>query len=254
MQCTNLKLQRINNHICFNIHSKNGIIKKACAFLALIFLLLSGCHKNDNPVSTGQLSQEIFGKVIDSQGNPIEGCGIHYIYTMSTSSLAKIGKTCPSTSIQFNIPTTSKVTVKILRWYTRDTIATLVDDTLSAGVHLFTFNASKVTNGIYIAQIQTDTAIQEQRLALSINDISALITTTPLVTTNSSGSFNIPYGVFGFSLPFAQTSLTGSSIDTVYVSHTIQMVVCKSGYVTATKTITIDEANGVNQTFTLVKQ
>jgi hypothetical protein len=84
--------------------------------------------------------------------------------------------------------------------------------------------------------------------------MSLLVNTTPLLKTNSSGVFSLPYGVLGFGVPFNRTSSTGSSIDTVYVSHTIQIVLAKTGYVTNVKTITIDEANGMTQTFTLTKQ
>ena len=216
----------------------------------LVVLMMSGCKKNDNPISTEQPSQYLYGQVLDSHGSPLEGCGIHYIYTMTTSSLAKTGTTSSTTQIQFTIPTRSKVTLKIFRWYTRDTIATLVDDTLDAGEHAVTFDASKVTNGIYIYQLKADTLIQEIRMCLMVDDISFLVNTTPLVTTSSSGSFKIPYGVFGFDLPFVGP---GSVLDSVYVSHTIEIVVYKPGYSTATKTITIDEANGINEIFTLTK-
>jgi hypothetical protein len=216
---------------------------------------MSGCKKGDNPLSTREnIPSYLTGQVIDSQGKPVEGCGVHYIYSMTTSSLAKTVKTCPSTNIQFNIPTRSKVTIKIFRWYTRDTIATLVDDTLDAGSHMVTFNAAKVTNGIYIYHLKVDTLIQELHMSLLVDDISALVNTNPLVTTNVSGSFNLPYGIFGFGMPFARTSASGSSLDSVYVSHTIQIILYKSGYLTTTKTITIDETNGMIQTFTLTKQ
>jgi hypothetical protein len=91
-------------------------------------------------------------------------------------------------------------------------------------------------------------------MSLLVDDISALVNTNPLVTTNVSGSFNLPYGIFGFGMPFARTSASGSSLDSVYVSHTIQIILYKSGYLTTTKTITIDETNGMIQTFTLTKQ
>jgi len=213
--------------------------------------MMSGCKKNDNPISGEQPSQYLYGQAIDSQGSPLEGCGVHYIYTMTTSPLAKTGTTNSSTNILFYVPTRSKVTLKILRWYTRDTIATLVDDTLDGGSHLVTFDADKITNGIYIEQLKVDTLLQETRMSLLVDDISFLVNTTPLVMTNSSGSFKLPYGVFGFDLPFVGP---GSILDSVYVSHTIQIVVYKPGYLTATKTITIDEANGMDQTFTLTKQ
>ena len=220
--------------------------------IALLFILtMSGCKKNDNPTSVEELPQYLYGRVIDSQGSPVEGCGVHYIYTMTGSPLAKIGTTNSSTNILFYVPTRSKVTLTILRWYTRDTIATLVNDTLNAGSHLVTFDADKITNGIYIEQLKVDTLLQETHMSLMVDNISYLVNTTLLVTTNSSGSFKLPYGVFGFNIPFPGP---GEIADSIYISHTIEIVVYKSGYLTATKTITIDEAISMNQTFTLTKQ
>ena len=226
-------------------------------FLAPIILFIlatSGCKKDDNPLSPQENISSLSGTVVDAQGNPVEGCGVHYIYTMTTSPLSKVDQTCPSTSIQFTILTRSKVTLKIFRCSTRDSIATLVDDTLDAGSHMLAFDASKVTNGIYVYQLRVDTLVQEHYFALNVSDVSALVQTRPLVTTNSSGAFKIPYGVFGFGIPFALTSSAGLPIETLYVSHALQMVLYKSGYAIESKTITIDEVRGMNQTFTLTNQ
>jgi len=223
------------------------------AILTLSFaVLVTGCRKNDNPISGEQPSQFFYGQVVDSQGHPLEGCGIHYIYTLTPSPLAKTGTTSSSGDIRFTLPTRSKVTIKILRWFTRDTIVTVIDDSLDAGYHEITFDESKFTNGIYIYQFKTDTSLVEARFNLIDSDISSLVNTAPLITTNSSGSFKLPYGIFGFGIPWDQSG--DQQIDSVYVSHTIQMVVNKSGYLTTTKTITIDGTSGAVQTFTLTKQ
>lgn len=238
-------------------NSRNRNSARFALFIEVILtlsfaLLMSGCKKNDNPVSGEQPSQFLNGRVVDSQGNPLEGCGIHYIYTLTTSPLAKTGTAAASGDIQFTLPTRSKVTIKILRWFTRDTIVTLIDDSLDAGYHDITFDGTKLTNGIYIYLTKIDTSLVEARFNIIVNDISLLVNTTPLVTTNSSGSFKLPYGIFGFGIPWDQ--LADGPIASVYVSHTIQIVIYKSGYLTTTKTITIDETNSAVQTFTLTKQ
>jgi hypothetical protein len=221
----------------------------------LLILSMYGCKKDDNPITPDKLSPYIFGQVNDAQGNPVEGCGVHYIYSMTASSLAKLGKTCPSTTISYSIPARSKVTLKIFRWFTKDSIATLVDDTLNAGTYRATMDMSKITNGIYFYQLKVDTSVQERLMSLLNTDLSALAITDPLVTTNLKGSFSLPYGVLGFGVPMISTSASGPGLtaDTVYISHTIQVIICKTGYLTTTKTITIDETNGVNQAFTITK-
>ena len=222
--------------------------------ILLFILAISGCKNDDNPLSTENIPSYLTGQVIDLQGKPVEGCGVHYIYTMTTSSLAKAEKTCPSTVISYQIPKRSKVTLKIFRYFTQDSIATLVDDTLNAGSYSAQFDATSITNGIYIYQLRADTIFQEKFMAICNTDISVLVNTTPLLKTNSSGIFSLPYGVLGFGKPFAGTSSTGSPVDSVYVSHTIQIVLAKTGYLTNMKTIAINEVNGMTQTFTLIKQ
>lgn len=223
------------------------------SFLTLSFALMtSGCKKNDNPVSGDQPSQFFYGQVVDSQGNPLEGCGVHYIDTYTTSPLAKTGMASSFDSIKFTLSTRSKVTIKILRWFTRDTIVTVVDDSLDAGYQAVAFDETKFTNGIYVYQTTIDSSFAEARLNIMNTDISALVNTTPLATTNSSGSFKLPYGIFGFGLPWDQYG--DGPVESVYVSHTIEMVVYKSGYLTTTKTITIDTTNSAVHSFTLTKQ
>lgn len=239
-------------------NARNRNLVRFVLFIGLILMLsfavvMNGCKKNDNPISGEQPSQYLNGQVIDSQGNPLEGCGIHYIYTFTTSPLAKAGTAFSADTVTtFTLSTRSKVTLRILRWFTRDTIATLVDDSLDAGYHALTFDYSKLTNGIYIYLGKIDTLLVNVRFGHIVNDISLLVNTTPLATTNSSGSFKLPYGIFGFGLPWDQYG--DGSVDTVYASHTIQLVIYKSGYVTTPKTITVDESNSAVQTFTLAKQ
>jgi hypothetical protein len=223
--------------------------------ILLFMLALTGCEKDNNPLSTLEnVPSYLTGRVVDSQGKPIDGCGVHYIYTMTSSSLAKTGKTCPSTIISYQIPNRSKVTLKIFRYFTQDSIATLVDDTLNAGSYSTQFDATNITNGIYIYQLRADSIFQEKFMAICNTDISILANTIPLLKTNSSGIFSLPYAVLGFRKPFTGISSSGSAVDSVYVSHTIQIVLAKNGYVTNVKTITIDDAKGMAQTFTLNNQ
>jgi hypothetical protein len=226
-----------------------------CFFVIIIITILGygGCKNRDDLIGPDNLPPSLNGQVKDSQGNPVEGCGVHYIFSMTSSPLAKIDKTCPSTVIQFSVPGRSKVTLRILRWFTRDIIATLVDDTLNSGSHVVTFDATTVTNGIYLYQLTIDTTLLEESMVLLNTDISALAKTVPLVTTDARGNFSLPYGLFGFGIPFQRTSASGPTLDTVYVSHTIQIVLSKSGYATSVTTITIDKPEGISQTFTLAR-
>ena len=222
--------------------------------LPFLTILLGSCNKDNNLVEPGGSSFSLDGRVTDSLGNTIEGCGVHYIFSLASSPLAKIDETCPSTVIGFTLPERSKVTIKVLRLYTRDLISTPFDDTLDAGWHSVVYDGSDLTNGIYIYQIITDSTVSEHLVMQLETSVTLLEKTVPIVRSNSSGEFSLPYGVMGFGIPFPRSSVSGQTLDTVYVSHTIQIVLSKTGYVTTVKTLTIDEGVGVSQEFTLGKQ
>ncbi len=223
-------------------------------FIILLFAIgASGGCSNDNPVAP-YAGPSLNGQVKDSEGNAVEGCGVHYIFSMTASRLAKDEKTCPSTQIQFTIPGRSKVTLFVFRWYTLDLVATLVNDTLDAGVHTVTFDGASCTNGVYIYQLTVNGNVLEKLMTLLDTDVSALVKTTPLATTDAHGEFNLPYGLFAFGVPFLRTSFSDTTLDTVYVSHNIQIVLSKPGYTTSVTSITIDESEGMSRTFVINRQ
>lgn len=157
----------------------------------------------------------------------------------------------PSTIISFEIPTRQKVTITILRWFTRDTITVLFDDTLIVGNHVFTLNSQTMTNGLYIYQIKTDTKVIEKRMIYLELDVSRLITTNPLVKSNSTGSFVLPFGLLGFGISFERVSPDGTPLPPYEISRTIQMVLYKPGYKTTIKDVTIPHNSSLKETFLL---
>ncbi|HEY9167799.1 MAG TPA: hypothetical protein VIS48_16720 [Candidatus Kryptonia bacterium] len=215
-------------------------------------LLLFGCAKGSNPVSQDGTSHTFYGQVLDSQGKPLEGVAIHYMFTTEPNSLYKLDKTCPSTIIGYTVPRRCHVTVTLLRWFTLDSIATLVDDTLNAGEYMVTVDGLSATNGVYICRVVADTSVSEFKIALENLDYSVLIKKTPLTTTDSNGKFSLPYGIFAFGVPFVLTNGV-NPIDTVYMSRTIEFVLYKSGYQTAVQSVTIDTTTDMNQQFHLAQ-
>jgi hypothetical protein len=222
--------------------------------ISLLFAvcMVCGCRKNDNPFIDEIIPPFLFGQVNDFQGNPVEGCSVHYIFSTTSSSLGKQVKICPSTMISYCTPARSKVTLILLRWFTRESIATLVDDTMEAGAHTVTFDRTNITNGVYIYQLKFDTTVLEKKFLILNNDISTLVEAYPLTVTSSSGAFTLPYGIFGFGVPFPVPYTIEE--DTFYISHTIQIVLGKEGYFPFSETITIDETKGINRTFTIIKK
>ena len=226
-------------------------MKNVPLFAALLVctIIAAGCHRQDDTVTPSSFSPVFHGRVINSGGVPVEGAEIHYIYSMTSSHLAKVQKPCPSTIINFSVTTPGPVSVYILRWYTRDTIAVLMRDTvLQSGTYGIPFNAASLTNGVYLYHIAIGGSVLEKKMLMLQSSVSDLIKTTPLCRTNASGEFTIPYGLFGFGLPFQLTDETGNPIKEQYVSITIQLVAFKTGYTVLVQPITIDTTIEMTQT------
>lgn len=71
----------------------------------------------------------------------------------------------PATTIQFSLPQTSHVTIEIYSGSGRH-IETLIDGTVSAGIHRIQWNGSEHPSGIYICRLKTDQSIQTRKLIL----------------------------------------------------------------------------------------
>jgi len=205
----------------------------------------------------------LVGKVVDQYGNPVSNVDVHYIFTISGNTnnkfdnsvkpFLKIEKTCPSTIINFTIPEKAKVTLKILRWYTRELIATLVDDTLNSGTYAVNTSSVKMTNGLYILQLAIDTMTIEKVMVVVDLDVSTLIQTTPLTRSNSKGFFELPYELLGIGIPIVSSGVDGNS-DTMWVSNTIEVILYKQGYDVTSQSVSICPNIGMQATFILRKQ
>ncbi len=191
------------------------------------------------------------GQVVDDQGCPIQGVGVHYLFDLLPSELSKGNNTLPSTTIHYELPRAGHVTLKILRWYTREFIATLIDTQQNAGVYQVSFDVSHVTNGIYIYRLSIDTAVTEKRMLLLNTVIAELVQARPLVTSDARGQVTIANGQFGFGVPFIHTSTSGNILDTTYISPAIQMVLYKEGYQTLVQPISIDPSREMSVNFVL---
>jgi len=231
-------------------------MRKVISCLAALIVVITfwTCNKG-NPVGPNQSSPYLYGKVVDNQGNPIEGVRFHYIPSLIhvASPKIKLAKINSIIRINFVVPKESYVNLSVHRLYTQDLIATLVNDTLSAGAHSVGFNDSSVTDGVYYYRLTMDTTVIVKYIVL-IQDSALLPLTTPLALTNSSGQFSEPLRIFGIGMRFYVSSSQGPTpTDTVFIPNTIQVVLYKTGYKTLIEPITIDTTYSVNKQFTLEK-
>jgi hypothetical protein len=231
--------------------------------LSLFFVLLSlfGC---DEPAtgpnvqySPGFQSERspyvIDGTVVDKNGTPVDGAEIHYLFTMSTRSFSKaqsLMKSMPTTTIGFGVPKETYVTLRIFRLGTREHIATLVDGVMPAGKHIVSMDFSKITNGMYIYQLNGD-GIFSQRLMVYLNeDLSALTKATPLTKTDRDGKFRLPHSLFGLDESFTVTSEAGPEPTGIAMIDSIGIVIHRTGTMQV-QWLKIDKFRNTTATFTL---
>jgi photosystem II stability/assembly factor-like uncharacterized protein len=71
----------------------------------------------------------------------------------------------PSTTINYSIPMTSKVSLKIFDMLGRE-VASLVNETKQAGNYEVVFNASKISSGVYFYKLQAGSFTETKKLTL----------------------------------------------------------------------------------------
>ncbi|HUI31603.1 MAG TPA: hypothetical protein VLX91_15440 [Candidatus Acidoferrales bacterium] len=196
-----------------------------------------------------------YGHVVDSFGDPIGAVGIHYVFdTEPVPLFEKIGRTCPSDSIPYQLPgyRFHHVTMTLYRWYTGEFMGKIFEDTTGTAPILIDWDSLKITNGIYVIHFVGDTMVLDIRIELCDVDYGSLVKKTPLAITDESGNFFLPHGIFGFGIPFTKYDVNNTA-DTVYVSTKIEFVLRTPGGHTFQKTVQIDTTRNTYQEFHLAE-
>jgi hypothetical protein len=71
----------------------------------------------------------------------------------------------PTTTISFTIPSTSNVSLKVFNILGKE-VATLVNESKSAGNYSINFNASGLSSGVYFYQLTTDNFTSTKKFIL----------------------------------------------------------------------------------------
>jgi len=71
----------------------------------------------------------------------------------------------PSTTIEFNIPKTGEVTLKVFNILGEE-VATLISDRLSAGSYSYEWDASSLVSGVYLYRLQAGDYIETRKMIL----------------------------------------------------------------------------------------
>jgi predicted GH43/DUF377 family glycosyl hydrolase len=71
----------------------------------------------------------------------------------------------PTTTIEFELPKTSQVTLKVYNILGEE-VATLVSDRLSTGSYSYEWNASQLANGVYLYRLQAGDHVETRKMVL----------------------------------------------------------------------------------------
>ncbi len=222
-------------------------------FLFTLFLFIS-CGSNDNPLTDNNNELAIRGRLIDENGEGIEGVNIHYIPQVNYSANpgSAFNKTTPSTKIEFSIPSPAKVFVFVLRYNTQDTVAVIINgEELNAGVYSVGFNEEKLTNGVYTYIINFGSATIKKNMLL-LKSPDQLVSSDPLTRTDNNGNFVLTYKNLALGLAFPQTAIDSSIIiGSQIISNQLSLFMTKEGYQNKLIPLTIDTTSSINKTIKL---
>ena len=160
-------------------------------------------------------------------------------------------KKLPTTTIQFELQEHSRVTLKLLRFGSRDTVLNILNNELfAAGVYEVDVDMSRLTNGVYIAHFIINGTISERQIVLLNTDVNQLIQTAPLATSDPSGKFSLPLSLLAIGTRFITTNEIFQP-DTLWISRSVDLVLYKQGFQPLVTPVTIDPNKSVEMTFRL---
>jgi len=115
-------------------------------------------------VITGDDEDRIF---IKKFGTPTSGLRIDEEIVSRSFSLSQNYRNPfnPSTTIEFDLPKSSEVTLKVFNILGEE-VATLVSDRLSAGSYSYEWNASNLASGVYLYRLEAEGFVQTRKMIL----------------------------------------------------------------------------------------
>lgn len=224
--------------------------------LTLTIIYFYSCSEKGNPVVPVVSQPALYGKVVDSLGNPIAGAKVHYIPRLVNTNLQSSAIYSPNVPnrIEFSLESQSRVTLFLLNYGTHDTIFYLINNKiLNAGHYSIGFNSDTLTNGIYEYILKCD-ALTLNKTILIIKDTSNLISTIPLTISDNEGNFKLTYKQLGIGKVFGiKGEGTPEIIGYKAISDTIDIFIVKENYGNCMETIKLDTNSTIKKNFVLTQ-
>lgn len=214
---------------------------KLTFFFLFSILFLSDCNKG--PVEVEDKDPGFYAKVVDSNNNPVAGVNLHYIFYVGSNIVSR------NTVFSYILQSSDTITIKIFDSFNNE-VATLLDKQYQpSGNHAYNYNASNITNGIYLCSINGSTIDLNIQFFVLTDDFDQLLPLHPFKNTDSSGDLDISYSEFGIGNHF--TYQTGSNQIELTVADSITVVLFKEGYRTLIQNINFDTNSAFETTFHL---
>lgn len=140
------------------------------------------------------------------------------------------------TTMRFALPKTERIVLQIRNWWNSETVSTIVDSVLPAGVHSIKWVAKNddgqiFSSNLYSYHLMTEEFNLEKEFLLIEFDHSKFDDIAPLAKTNSEGNLELNYDILPIGQRVDFTDETGPEIiETLTISDSLHLVFSKQGY------------------------
>jgi hypothetical protein len=222
---------------------------------AILCPFVSSCS-SDEPTTTDNRPPAIYGRILDSGGNPVANAGVslHFSYVQgiadTSGSLITLlpHPVTDQLGATYTIPSPGHVTVELLRADTRALVRTLIDAEQQAGEHYIAVGVQGFPNQAYIIRLVTPHYTAER---LVIINSPQLPRSTPFLRTDNDGRFTIYYSSLPIGLSFQQVFETGVQGARLAISDSLQLTIVVPGTADRIWSLKVDTTAVVDSTLRL---
>ncbi|MFH1527171.1 MAG: hypothetical protein ABIG69_11080 [Bacteroidota bacterium] len=210
----------------------------------LLFAIMFYCCNDSVVDPPDDREAAIYGKVVNEEGSPIQDIDVHYIFSLSQNIVLR------NAAIFYSLPINQTVTLQILDMHNIEIAKPLDQVEQLAGNHIYYWDGSNYTNGIYNYKIVGQTFTRKGSFPLLTDDINALIDAAPLTLSDNNGEFKINYSTLGIGSTYQIEGIN----DFLFLADSIKFVLHKNGFDDLVIPAKLDTTKLFEQTFKMVRK
>jgi len=218
------------------------MLKYTLTLLSFINIFFLNSCKN-GPVEVDNKTPGLYAKVVGSKNNPVNGVNFHYIFYVGSNIVSR------NMLFSYSLQSADTITIKVFDSFNNEIATPVSNQYQPAGNHLYNYDASELTNGVYSCLISGSTIDQKTHLFVLTDDINQLIQLNPFKKSDLSGNIQISYSALGLGNHFVY-QIGNDQLDLV-IADSIKVVLFKEGYKTFLQSINIDTTIAFEKTFYL---